>query len=330
VLVVDDNPINRDMAVELLESFGLAVSAADGGPAAIELFGAGGIQLVLLDKEMPGMDGPATARALRALPGGQVPILAWTANTFEFDRRQCLAAGMDDFIPKPIEPRLLHAILAKWIPAPLEEAPAPWALPATSAADITCTGGWTPSVLALDTAIAVLGGSRERAVHYLGRFPHDHRGDLADIGRLAAEGDLPAAARAAQELGGVAVGLGLEALARASGRLAAALQQPAVEAALVALTAAAEQAMNDALTAIHDVLTASGQGAPLHSSVEAALELLDALLEADDAQAVEVWTQVRAPLTAWVGAAPVEPIASAIDRFDLAGARVQLAGLRRR
>jgi CheY-like chemotaxis protein len=100
--VVDDDVINRTLTVAMLEKLGLAADAASGGQEALAMVPNGSYSVVLMDLEMPDMDGVETTRAIRRLTLPRQPfIIALTANAFESDRERCLQAGMDDFLSKP-------------------------------------------------------------------------------------------------------------------------------------------------------------------------------------------------------------------------------------
>ncbi len=113
VLLVEDNSINALLARSLLEREGCAVDRAIGGREAIVAMETQTYDLILMDLRMPGLDGFAAAKALRS-QGVKTPIIALTADAFEEDRRACLAAGMDDFLAKPLAQAALRAVLRRW------------------------------------------------------------------------------------------------------------------------------------------------------------------------------------------------------------------------
>ena len=119
VLVAEDNPINQKVACGMLRRLGLAVDVADDGAAALGRLGLEAYDAVLMDVQMPVMDGFAATQALRLREretGGQrVPVIAMTANAMTGDRDRCLAAGMDDYIPKPVTIAELRRTLAQWL-----------------------------------------------------------------------------------------------------------------------------------------------------------------------------------------------------------------------
>jgi signal transduction histidine kinase/DNA-binding response OmpR family regulator len=208
VLVAEDHAINQQVAVGLLAKLGWRADVADDGAQAVVLVERGDYDLVFMDVQMPGMDGLTATAAIRALPGprGKTPIIAMTANAMAGDREAFLAAGMDDYIAKPIDRHRLAALLGRWTgrlgtarrtPAP------PGTVAAAAPAPLSPVNKASQAQLAEDIGAETFRGLCHQ-FHAL--LPEQCR----QLRAALTAADLPAVARIAHELKGVAANLGFD------------------------------------------------------------------------------------------------------------------------
>jgi CheY-like chemotaxis protein len=120
VLVVEDNPVNQRVAVRMLQRLGLGADVASDGLEAVESFSRQPYDLILMDCQMPGLDGYEATARIRQIEGTErhIPIVAMTASAMRGDRERCLEAGMDDYISKPVTIETLESVLGRWVPLP--------------------------------------------------------------------------------------------------------------------------------------------------------------------------------------------------------------------
>ncbi len=205
ILVVEDNTVNQMVAVGLLDALGYDADTADDGLAALDAFDPGRHDAVLMDVQMPRLDGYAATRAIRERESGRrVPVLAMTAAAVEGERERCLAAGMDDFLTKPVDPDALAAALSQWVsgePATVRTGARPVPPPAVDGADL--------DVSRLDMLRDMAPGNTTYLDRAIGNFVANTPVLLATITEAVAAGDAERLRQAAHRLSGSASNLGV-------------------------------------------------------------------------------------------------------------------------
>jgi len=334
ILLAEDNPLNQEIACELLRDAGLTVELAGDGRQALDAVrrDGSGFDLILMDLSMPVMGGLEAAAAIRALPGGgAVPIVAMTANAFDEDRNQCLAAGMNDHVPKPVDPDVLYRTLLRWLPAAAPAAaptPAPAPRPQPPTASLEAIDG-------LDVArgLRTMRGHEERYRRILGVFARTHRDDAATLRASLADGRPTDAERAAHSLKGSAASVGASRVEAAAAALEKQIREQAPDALLQAGidTLAAELAQ--LVPAIEAALQANAPppaaDAPPATDPQALRHFgdeLGRLLAEDDIRSASLWRSHGRLLDA------LEPdtahrIGDAIENFEFEAAHRLLAAL---
>ena len=342
VLLVEDNDMNQEVATEFLKALGLVVDLAVDGAQAVERVQAHSYDVVLMDMQMPVMDGLEATRAIRrigALDG--LPILAMTANAMAVDRERCMAAGMNDHIAKPIDPGILARKLVQWVrPAEQWHAPhgnrgedgaASVALSSRNAVEalpaaLNAVVGLNPSL-----GLRQAGGRVSLYLRVLDRFLLAPQELLQPLQRALQELRWADAQRMAHTLKGVSAQAGAMEVHDLAAQLEAALQ-PATASAQS--HTAAVQALAHALGAVLDSLTVALGAGSLNAaeaaapsagvSVDlqawpAAREQWLALLRTDDLEA-QHWLEAHEPLAKAALGSGFKPVAAAVRDFDFAEA----------
>lgn len=259
ILLVEDNEINQQIAVELLENAGAQVKVANNGRAAVDLLCQGPptplFDLVLMDLQMPEMDGYQATARLRSEPRfATLPILAMTAHATLDERQRCLAVGLNDHIAKPIDPAMLYDTLRRFYqphaPPTAAVAPGPkTSAPAHGPEDLPSLPG-----LHVDEGLARVGGNRELYHKLLRQFVDQQGGAVSQISDAVAGNQPALAERLAHTLKGVAGNLGAGPIQVAAGALEKLIRDrgpaPEIEAATGRLAAV----LDPLLTALQTVL----------------------------------------------------------------------------
>ena len=328
VLLAEDDEINQEVVLGMLRSAGLVVDLARNGREALEKVEVGSYDLVLMDIQMPEMDGIEATRRIRQCASGKtVPVLALTASGFDADRTACLDAGMNGFLMKPVEPEQLFAELARWLPQLAKAAAGIAGLPngiaASDGKDATLPAAGNGRLIDMQTGLKFSGGNAPRYRQLLAKFVEMHAADGTKINDALAAGNREEAKRLAHTLKGIGATLGMEALRMQAADLEHGIRDGAMPQGLAHQLA--ELSSNLAQLAAEigstEPVAAANLGTEIpHAPPRDLMARLDAQLATDDFQATDTWVKLRASFALGEHAEAAAALDRQIEAFDFADA----------
>lgn len=351
VVLAEDNPINQEVALENLHSVGICADVANNGIEVLELLDRQPYDLVLMDVQMPEMDGFAASHHIRQRNDklNEIPIVAMTAHAMMGDMERCLNAGMSDYLTKPIDPDKLFETIARWVPQK-EHVPADWmeqfaeddneeevaaavlpdVAPVHEDQEPSGKAKSEPALLNYADGLRRVRGKTKLYNDLLSGFVESYSGVDKLIDDAVAVGDCPAAARLAHTLHGTAGNLSLPALQKTAGLLEQHLkEQPQVDA--TSLIDKLEEVLEKTLDAIRAVIR-PGDAGPSASPQKKETDLnpevlqtklmeLDRLLQSGSSQSMDAVDEVSAMIKDWVGAKTAERLHRQVMDFEFNEAR---------
>ena len=328
VLLVEDNEINQEVAIGQLEDAEVFVDLAENGAEAVRMARENDYDVVLMDMQMPVMDGIEATRILRSDARFQtLPIIAMTANALVSDRELCLQAGMNDHIAKPIDPDQLFGVLMRWIERPEGDGAGVRELSEARAA-VVHTPAVADGPLDIDgidvkSALKRTGGNRKRYVALLRRFAQQQASTVDEIRKALSMGDAATAERAAHSLKGVAGTLGATTLSETAAKAETAIKTgQGIDAALTSLFAGLGAAVRAIRAALPEEIPTNGGGGASRDprTVVKPLTQLKRLLETDDGEAADFMIDARSDLSGVLTPTEIETLSELVGDFNFEAA----------
>ncbi len=330
VLLVEDNEVNQEVALGLIEPAHMSIDVAENGEVAVRMVGEHDYDLVLMDMQMPVMDGISATKAIRTNPRfSALPIIAMTANAMDTDRERCLEAGMNDHVSKPIDPDAMFATVMKWIKprhGKFSEPPVQKveATPSQNLPDL-------PEIEGIDIkdGLKRVGGNSRLYRDLLMKFAAKHSDAGLQISDALHIGDHNTAERIAHTVKGVAGNIGIKPVQFAAEKLEKAIRES---------DSAVPEMLQDFTSALRTQIDAIEQALPLETLVlevesrksfdpaAASHEIarLRSQLKASDGDSEETFRALQGVFTGQVEKARLDALAADISDFNFTGALLKL------
>lgn len=253
ILLVEDNSINQEIANELLGQVGVNISIANNGSEAVAMVEENKYDIILMDCQMPIMDGYEATRTIREMKQfADLPIVAMTANAMQGDRDKCLEAGMNDYVSKPINPRDLYSTLIKWLPE--KEAQGEGVNHPPDGGDESEADEFSNIIgINVKEGLGRVNGNKKLYHKLLTKFYQDNLNIESELQKILEDGDFELAARMAHTIKGVSATIGVDKIADASEVIETDLRQGKKQISEKAFAAFSE-ALNEVLESLKETI----------------------------------------------------------------------------
>jgi PAS domain S-box-containing protein len=327
VLLVEDNELNQEVAMGLLETANLSIDLAENGKVAVRMISEKDYDLVLMDMQMPVMDGISATKAIRSDPRLlTLPIIAMTANAMDTDRAMCIEAGMNDHVAKPIDPDQLFAVMKRWI----KVRPMPSSEPAVNKPEASSSplGTNIPEIEGVDLTDGLkrVAGNQRLYRELLVKFAAKYADGGAQVSSALQSGDRNTAERIAHSVKGVAGSIGIKQVQFAAEKLEKAIREgdeavPVIledfAAVLRPQAEAIERALGKATTPTPEI-ESNKNFDPVAASREVAR--LRSLLEDSDGASGQTFRNLQSVLSGKVEKSQLDALSAQLGNFDFPGA----------
>ena len=321
VLLVEDNRLNQELALELLEKASVVVKLAENGQEALDVLAQDThFDLILMDCQMPVMDGYEAARSIRRQPALiDLPVVAMTANAMAGDREKAIAAGMQDYISKPLRVAEMYATIAKWIKRQVDSSVAiPKRVIASAAA--------VPDLRGIDTKAGLQTAAMDVGLYrkLLAMFAEDHADFKFQFNKAASGGRREDAVRLAHTLKGTSGNIGARGVQAAAQKLESLCKHNADPAAIdsaLAQTVASLDSVLPGLRALSSTAVAPKKPVmPVDPEWDSKLARLRVLLLSNDTAAMDLASELADSAADASASAMLRKVSTALDRFDFEAA----------